>query len=340
MRIGFHIYGSLDLVSGGFIYDRLLIEALRQRGHEVRVIGLPWPRTLAGALVQNALPWPDRRAVDVVVQDELIHPAVFFRNARLGAPVVALVHNLGGQRRAFAGALERAYLRGVAGVVAVSQDTLDQVRRAAGAGPAVLARAGREHLSSTVDEDAIEARSAESGPLRLLLVGTVMAHKGLLRLIEALPEGVSVDVAGSLTADPAYVAAVRRAIERLRAPVRLHDELRGAPLWALYRRAQLFVQPSDSESYSLAALEAMAHGLPVLTTPVGGMAEMITAGVEGLLIDPLDRGAWSEALTRLARDRTTLSIMGRRARARFAVHGTWADAAAAVEGLLAEVVGR
>ena len=42
MRIAFEIYGSLDAVSGGFIYDRALVAALRVLGHDVDVIGLPW----------------------------------------------------------------------------------------------------------------------------------------------------------------------------------------------------------------------------------------------------------------------------------------------------------
>ena len=58
MRLGFFVYGSLDLVSGGFFYDRMLIGALRARGVDVAVTSLPW-RGFAGALVENLWPWPD-----------------------------------------------------------------------------------------------------------------------------------------------------------------------------------------------------------------------------------------------------------------------------------------
>ncbi|RJR47229.1 MAG: glycosyltransferase family 1 protein, partial [Deltaproteobacteria bacterium] len=50
MKIGLIIYGSLDLVTGGFLYDRLLVDYLRSRGEEVEVISLPWPSYRRGLL--------------------------------------------------------------------------------------------------------------------------------------------------------------------------------------------------------------------------------------------------------------------------------------------------
>jgi hypothetical protein len=52
MHIALVIYGSLDEVSGGFLYDRKLVEHLQQRGHEVTVIPLPW-RPYGWSLVDN-----------------------------------------------------------------------------------------------------------------------------------------------------------------------------------------------------------------------------------------------------------------------------------------------
>src|SRR6266480_1499329 len=53
MHIALVIYGSLDEVSGGFLYDRKLVEHLQQRGHEVTVIPLPW-RSYGWSLVNNS----------------------------------------------------------------------------------------------------------------------------------------------------------------------------------------------------------------------------------------------------------------------------------------------
>jgi glycosyltransferase involved in cell wall biosynthesis len=204
----------------------------------------------------------------------------------------------------------------------------------------VVARAGRVQPAPSVDPDAVERRSHQDGPLRLLVSGTVMRHKGLLRLVEALaplPAGsFTLDVAGSVDADPGYVAAVERAALRrgLAGRVRLHGELRGEPLWDLYRRSQVLVLPSDREAYSLACLEAMAFGLPVLVTDRGGMAELVTPGQDGFLLPPEDAAAWGTAVRHLAADRRELAALSRAALARHARHGTWADTAAVVEGFL------
>jgi hypothetical protein len=101
MHIALVIYGSLDEVSGGFLYDRKLVEHLQQRGHEVTVIPLSW-RSYGWSLVDNSshhlLRRMQRREFAVIVQDELIHPSVFQLNQRLRrvvqTPIVALIHLL------------------------------------------------------------------------------------------------------------------------------------------------------------------------------------------------------------------------------------------------------
>jgi hypothetical protein len=97
MHIALVIYGSLDEVSGSFLYDRKLVEHLQQRGHEVTVIPLPW-RSYWWSLVANGsyhlLRRMQGREFAVIVQDELIHPSVFQLNQRLRrvvqTPIVAL----------------------------------------------------------------------------------------------------------------------------------------------------------------------------------------------------------------------------------------------------------
>jgi glycosyltransferase involved in cell wall biosynthesis len=326
MRVGFVIYGSLDLVSGGFLYDRMLVDALRARGVVVDVVSLPWrrwPWAVVGNLRELSGDW------DVVVEDELVHPSVFARRRR--QPVVALVHNLGhggGMSRA----VERRYLRGVAGVVAVCRRTLADVDALVGrAVPSVVARAGRDHVSVGAGVP------APAGELRVVMSATVMPHKGLHRLLAALAPlpAWSLDVAGSLTADRRYVARVRAELARRgwTDRVRLHGELARPALEAVLARAHVFALPSDREAYSLACLEALAFGLPVLVTDRGGMSEMITGGHDGFLLPPDDAAAWTAALAQL-QDAAVRSRLSAAASARFAAHGTWAETAEAVEDFL------
>jgi glycosyltransferase involved in cell wall biosynthesis len=329
VRVGLIIYGSLDLVSGGFLYDRLVVRQLRAAGVEVQVVALPW-RRWGGALAENLQPWPAAlEGCQVVLQDQLIHPAVFARNARLRRPIIALVHNLSCAPGVVSlpAVVERRYFETVDGAVAVCHDTLARVRALAPGLPGVVARAGRDHLPPP------GRRPEGHGPLRLLFVGTVMPHKGLHRLLEALsplPPDWTLDVVGSLTADPAYAARLRATAP---ASVRWHGQLDGEALWRAFGHSDLFVLPSDREAYSVACLEALGFGLPVLVTDRGGMREMIS-GDEGLVLPPDQPAAWTGAIAHLMMDRTRLAAMSAAARARFEAHGTWGQTAAAIAGFL------
>src|SRR6185295_18498926 len=113
--------------------------------------------------------------------------------------------------------------------------------------------------------------------------------------------------------------------------------LHGDALWARYRASELFVLPSDREAYSLACLEALGFGLPVLVTDRGGMREMIT-GAEGLTLPPDHLEAWTAAIRTLADDRERLRAMSAAALARFAAHGPWRETAVVVARFLREVL--
>jgi glycosyltransferase involved in cell wall biosynthesis len=365
MRIGFLVCGSPELVSGGFLYDRMLVRELAALGTDVDVdvVWLPWRRYVR-ALADNLAPLPGPRAGtgrwDLVVEDELAHPSLVLRNARLraaGIPIVALVHNLRcrpphARLRALEAAVERRYLRSVDGVLAVCASTLDDVRAALGAAgkdrqvDTAVAHAGRDHVAPGVDDAFIAARAAGAGPLRVLFLAAVAPHKGLHRLLAAaarLPgSSFTIDVVGSLSADAPYVRRIRRMIRRLglAARVQLHGEQRGEPLAAALRGAHVLALPSDREAYPLAVLEGLGFGLPALVTARGGAAEMMTHGRHGLLLDPDDSDAWTAALAHLAADRAALAAMGQAARARFHEHGTWRDTALAAQRLFETVLRR
>lgn len=80
------------------------------------------------------------------------------------------------------------------------------------------------------------------------------------------------------------------------------------------RQASVFVLPSYNEGLPMAVLEAMAYGIPVVATPVGGIPEAITDGVEGFLVPPGDEVALADRLQRLLSDPALRDHMGRAAR--------------------------
>ncbi len=355
MRLALLIYGNLAQTSGGFLYDRLVVDRLRAAGDEVDVIELPWPSYFAG-LLQNGRPiaWPrPPRDYDVIIQDELAHEALLWRNRavrRRGVPIVALVHNLACEqpstrRRAWVDALESAYLRTVDGVVAVCERTLDSVLARAPAGcPSVVAYPGRDHVVVDCRREQILARAHEPGPLRVLFLAQVAPHKGLHRLVDAvagLPASadVHVHVVGSLDSSPDYVRQIhiQLAARSVSRRFQLHGELHGQALRSITDECHVLASPSDREAYPISALEALGHGLVVLLTRHGGTHELLRDGVEGRLLDVHDSAPWTKALEALCRDRASLAQMGENARQRFCAHGTWSDTAMAVRGLCQRV---
>jgi glycosyltransferase involved in cell wall biosynthesis len=107
----------------------------------------------------------------------------------------------------------------------------------------------------------------------------------------------------------------------------------------LLAASDVFALPSLYEGSSLALLEAMAAGRAVVSSSIGGTAELIEDGANGLLVPPGDVGALSSAIRRLLRDdglRARLGAEGRdRVEASFAERAT----ADAVEGVYSEVLG-
>ncbi len=262
-------------------------------------------------------------AYDVVIEDELIHPSVFTARAASGLAArgrvrVALVHNLrsgqpGERLRAIKTAIERRYFDGVAGAIAVCARTRDDLHVLLGRPlPCLVARPGRDHVTPEVGDGEAAARAVDPGPLRVLHVAAVQPHKGLDRLLAAIARARTGTAAPEFTlhvvgasATGSYARRIRRQIAALDlgARVNFHGLLRGDSLHALFRRSQIFALPSDREAYSLACLEALGYGLPVLATSEGGLGEMITDGGAGFLIAPADEDSWVARLIELATNR-------------------------------------
>jgi glycosyltransferase involved in cell wall biosynthesis len=108
------------------------------------------------------------------------------------------------------------------------------------------------------------------------------------------------------------------------------------PLW----RGRVFVQASDYEGHPHALLEAMAAGLPVIATDVGGTAACFTHGVHGLLVPPGDAGALAAAITTLLHNPGVIKTMGDAARRHASACFGLETMLDATEALLHEVAAR
>lgn len=310
------VAGALDQVTGGYLYDRAIVEGLLALGVEVRVVELTGRHPLADdrarASARAGLSGLDDGAC--VVIDGLALPAtapVLYAQARR-LRVVALVHHPlfleTGLSQAEAARLreeELACLALSARVVCTSPFTAG-----------VLRDLGVPHgrIGTVVPGTVPPAQSAACSASRsgvaaphLLCVATVTARKGHVVLVRALAGLADLDwrltCVGSLTREPETVAAVRAAVSShgLDDRIEFAGERPPGSLDALFEDADLFVLPSFYEGYGMALAEALAHGLPVVSTRAGAIASTVPADA-GILVPPGDPAALADALRRVLSD--------------------------------------
>lgn len=171
----------------------------------------------------------------------------------------------------------------------------------------------------------------------ILYVGRVTPHKGIDRLLRALPRGARLTIAGTAGHDAGRAESGYGQL--------LHDLAAGKDvgfagrvdeeaLPELYRRSQVFVLPSVdvtcygksiaiSELLGLSLLEAMASGTPVVASRIGGLPEVVVDGVTGYLVEPRDEDGLRAAIEELLGDRKKALAMGRAGRELVADSFTW-----------------
>jgi glycosyltransferase involved in cell wall biosynthesis len=162
----------------------------------------------------------------------------------------------------------------------------------------------------------------------VLFVGRITPHKGIDRLLTALPTGARLTVVGSIGHDPLpperdYPALIRRLARGH--DVRFLGSIADAELPGLYRSAAVLVLPSVdhtcygrtvkvSELLGLVAIEAMASGTPVVASHIGGLPEVVEDGQSGFLVPPGDTRALHDRLEQVLGDQHLAARLGARAR--------------------------
>ncbi len=334
--------GPLDQRTGGYVYDRRIVEGLRALGRTVVVHELsgrfPLIDGAAGRSTADAL----AAVTGVALIDGLAFQAVAALLDEVRRPFVALVHHplaletgLGMGEAAALAAAERTVLAAAARVIVTSPQTrvdLAEYDVAAervgvvlpGTAPAPLAR-------------------GSGGPdLALLCVASLTARKGHLVLLEALAALADLPwhltCIGSAERDPATARAITETIARqgLGERVRLIGEQPEAGLQPWYDNADLFVLASHHEGYGMVLAEALARGLPIVATTAGAIPDTVPAAA-GLLVPPGDPMALAAALRRVILEPALRRALAAGARAARTSLPTWHGAAEAFARELAKV---
>jgi glycosyltransferase involved in cell wall biosynthesis len=357
MNIGLVIYGSLDTLSGGYLYDRKLVEYLRAQGDTVEVISLPW-RNYAAHLGDNfsfRLP----AGLDVLIEDELNHPSLLRANwPHHNYPVISLVHHLrcSEKRAVWQNSLyrivERRYLRSVDGFIFNSATTRGVVQALIGSTkPGLVACPPTDRFGSGLSDDEdqaaelIRSRALESSPLRILFIGNVIPRKGLHTLLMALAllpaDHFQLDIVGLLNTDPEYAKRMIGLAGALNhASIQFHGALDNDPLIAKLKSAHMLVVPSSYEGFGIVYIEGMAFGLPAIGTTAGAASEIISDGETGFLITPDDRQGLAAHLSTLSVDRDLLARLSLNAWHRYHRQPKWTETAARIRTFLQDQIRR
>ncbi len=347
----FVVPGRLETLTGGYGYDRRIAAGLVERGWSVAVRelddGFPFPTVDAradAARVLASIPDGATVLVDGLALGAL--PAEAEREAaRL--KIVGLVHHplaletgIGAADAAVLDASERRALAAVRWVVVTS-------RRTAAALEGYGVSAGRLDTIEPGTDRAPLARGSLGGPLQLLCVAALAPRKGHELLLHALVSIPSrqwrLTCVGSLERHPATADHLRAlaCATGLDSLVEFVGEADATALPGYYDSADIFVLPTLYEGYGMAVAEALARGLPIVSTRTGAIAELV-GDEAGIVVPPGDVAALSAALSRVvgtpaaAGVRETLARGARRMRETLP---TWDDAASRMDALLCRVAG-
>ncbi|SNC68169.1 Glycosyltransferase involved in cell wall bisynthesis [Marinobacter sp. es.048] len=284
--VEFLVPGDPEQNTGGYRYVRKLVEALCEVGVVARVSGLPgqFPRpdkVARNAMDQKLASLPDGTSVllDGLAMGGL--PGIVEKHSqRLN--LLALVHHpladetgIGEADRQWFFDSEKRALGFVKGVITTSRHTAD--RLADYDVPAEAIRIAEPGVSRAKNPKVRNETPENNGP-HILCVAHLSPRKAQHQLVKALESLISFPwqctLAGSDSRDPQYSQQVRRAIAEagLGDRIQLVGEVDETSLADLYQQADFFVLPSLYEGYGMVIDEALAEGLPVISSDGGALA--------------------------------------------------------------------
>ncbi|MDZ4351344.1 MAG: glycosyltransferase [Arthrobacter sp.] len=295
LRLRLVVPGNVRHNSGGNVYNAALARELAALGVEVAICPLDggWPvgtaedrRRLAALLgngddggTANGYDAADASAAKrhVTLVDGLLAcgaPDELAAAAAAGRPAWILLHMpLDDTGNGEAG-LERRALRAAAGVICTSTSAAAGIR----------ARHGLDGVRTALPGTDAAALADGSEPPHLLAVAALLPNKDQSLLLAALSALTDLpwtaSLVGSDTADPAYAARLRDAVNRLgmQDRIRIPGELRGAALEAEWAAADLSLLISKAETFGLVVTESIARGVPVVVRAGTGAVEALAAG--------------------------------------------------------------
>jgi glycosyltransferase involved in cell wall biosynthesis len=168
-------------------------------------------------------------------------------------------------------------------------------------------------------------------PLKLLFVGECIERKGVKYIIEALghlkDQNIILNFAGKFSPEDPYCKNIANLINRLglKDRVSFYGFLERDELEKLYRSSSIFILASISEGYGMVLAEAMNFGLPIIATTAGAIPELVTDGVNGILVRPANSKSIAAAISKLYENKELIRKFSRNNLERIKNLSTWED---------------
>jgi glycosyltransferase involved in cell wall biosynthesis len=305
LRVAFAVPGDLAMPTGGYGYDRRIIRELRRLGWQVDIADVggsfPFPSTSQRATalaILSAVPAGCPTVLDGLAFGVLPEAGAL----RCHTPLIALVHqplaldpSLDTKQADSFRESERAALAAAARVVVTSETTARIMIRDYGV------PAQRISVVRPGNDPVPPALGSNDGVVRLLSIGSVLPVKGydlLIAAVATLKEMPwQLTIAGDRTRNPAAAAQLDTDIEAhgLGNRVTVLGAVPPERIMELYLASDVFVLASRFEGYGMALAEAIAHGLPVVSTMAGAIPDTVPPGAS-LLVPSDDAAALARAL--------------------------------------------
>lgn len=347
MRILFVIPGDINLPTGGYRYDKEIVNAWKASGIDVELISLegdyPFPSDQEKSNALDAVKkFPD---ADVAVVDGLLGGVLpeFIQKLSNAMPVVALIHHPlcleNGLNDKIAKALktsEKKGLKFVSQIITTSPATTKTVSKLFG-----FDRSKIHTILPGVKRTQI-SRGSESQTTHLLCVGSIIERKDHKTLLQALSTlkylDWRLDCYGSTEFDKELYAQIQDIItkENLSKKVTFHGAVSDERLDAAYATSDIFVLPSLFEGYGMVYAEAIVRGLPVIATTAGAIPDTVPETC-GILVEPNNIEMLAQALEKLITNEEMLNKFRQNAINAEPTFPTWQNSATRFAEILKDI---
>jgi glycosyltransferase involved in cell wall biosynthesis len=336
--------GDLETQTGGYHYDRRLVDELRGLELEVETLSLPLSsinpdQQTLNRVQQIFASLPDQAVVIIdglafgVLDDMAMAEAQRLRLVALCHHPLALETGLNDAEKQKLLASERKALGYTRATIVTSHHTrqilIDQFDLPA-----------KKIIAALPGTDPAPFAPCDGDPIRLLTVATLTRRKGHDVLINSLAALKSLNwqarFVGGSNFDPDWANSLQAQVMSLELSRRIHFAGSVANTQAEYQLADVFVLPSRFEGYGMVFAEALAAGLPVIAARAGAIPQVVPESA-GLLVEPDDTQALTEALQQVLTNEPLRRNLQAGARAAAATLTSWTDTAKLVAHKIKEV---